>query len=586
MKRFDPNNLSLSNILAFLVPSIILLSIWLWLSQKPYDYDGARGLAVNNAGVVHIQVGTELFRIDRQGNTLPKIDLSELGVVDFVGDLTFNDKDELLLRPGAYQTGFLENFAIFNRESNQHTLEAASGDGLVLCDLNAMQCRPFGGGVHDFNRGFFSVYNQVDGTTVVSDASRHELHKYDVNGLWIASYNKELKFPNEVVFDDNDLFLVDTNNKVVKQFDHADDQFGKLLRSHITANPDSIVNRHDYPFVIEKAGDNWWLIMLDSAMNRGGVYMFDSQWNYIDVLDLGDADLPVGLLSLGNEVLVTDIESNGVLRYSLTGSKLGLFEHAQLNAVLEKNTEQRSFYKILGFAYLTLMALLTVSLFAWAILLQRRSSKSQLAESKEFEPARELVISTIEDTVQWMPGTGLLGSLEKARKVQLICVAFIALAIALSVFYINAYVEEDIVVAAHSKALLWFACACCGLLFLTEEYRVRIGVYQEQLILHDQISDRAFLASGKTVLHDGQRIAFGVFAAKTHHASNRGSELETFVRHVYPLLSTATIINPTTMEMWRYKNARQQAKSYLFKIFLTLLVLGAVLTLEFSPLFT
>jgi len=40
------------------------------------------------------------------------------------------------------------------------------------------------------------------------------------------------------------------------------------------------------------------------------------------------------------------------------------------------------------------------------------------------------------------------------------------------------------------------------------------------------------------------------------------------------------------MEMWRYKNARQQAKSYFFKISLSLLVLAAALTLEFSPVFT
>lgn len=580
MKKFDPDNLSLSATLVILIPLAIFFSIWLWLSQKPYDYDGARGLAVDSAGVVHVQVDKYLYRIDKAGNTLPKIDLTELGVIDFVGDLTFNDKDELLLRPGAYTTGFLENLSILFRVSNKRTLEADAGDGLILCDLNVMQCRPFGGGAHDFNRGFFSAFNQADGTTVISDASRHEIHKFDADGHRLATYKKALQFPNEVVFDDNALFLVDTNHKVVKQFEQTDDQIGKLLKSHITANPDSIKSRYDYPFVVEKAGENWWLIMLDSDMHKGGVYLYDANWNHIDTLDLGDSELPVGLLSLGDEVLLTDIESNGVHRYSMAGENLGWLEHAELNAALAHNTEQRKYYKTLGFSYLALMAILTVLFFIFAFLQQSRINKAQLAEYKDIVPARELTIGTVEGMVQWMPGTGLLGSLEKARKVQVACFVFIVLAFVMAVFYISAYLEVVSALAAYSEPLLLAAFACCGLLFLTETYRVRIGVYQEQLILHDQISDRAFLASGETILHDGHQIAFGVFAAKTHHVTNKGTELAAFVRHVYPLLSSATIINPKAMTLWKRLNARHQAKSVLFKVYLTLFVLAAFILVD------
>jgi len=156
MKKFDPENLSLSAIAIVVFPAIIMLFIWIWIAGKPYDYDGARVLAVDNNGVTHIQVEKSLYRIAPDGAALPTIDLAELGVTDFIGDMTFNEQNELLLRRGSYQTGFLENLSIYYRVSNKRPVNGEQNDGMSLCNLYTRHCRNFPELGVDFNRGFFS----------------------------------------------------------------------------------------------------------------------------------------------------------------------------------------------------------------------------------------------------------------------------------------------------------------------------------------------------------------------------------------------------------------------------------------------
>jgi len=394
MQKFDPNkDLSLSMTFFVVLCALTLVCIWFWLSQKPYDYDGARAMATDNNGVTHIHVGNKLYRFDAAGRVLPEINLTELGVIDFVGNLTFNDKNELLLRQARDTTSFFQNLSILLRVSNKRNLESHEAESLLRCNLALMECEYFGDSVHEFNRGFFSAYDAEDGSILISDASSHQLLKFNYAGHKIAELTDDLNYPNDLMIESGYLFLVDTYNKAIKKISIINSDFGSVLNSYSVANPNAQGKNFFWPYTVEKSDQGWWAIILDDNMDKGGVFLFDNNWNYVKALKLGKDATPISMLKLGNQMLLSDIEAQNVARYTTAGEFLGLVNHPELNRHLMSLAEKRQIYRSINILFLVLVSMGMIMLFGYLLLAYVRQSRELLVENLASEPVTDLDIA-------------------------------------------------------------------------------------------------------------------------------------------------------------------------------------------------
>jgi len=584
MKNFDPENLSFFQVFIVCAFACLLLGPYLWLNGKIYDYDGARASALDHNGIVHIQVNNTLFRYKNNGQELSPIQLADLGVTDLFSDLTFNNNNELLLRKGKYETGFLENLAIYSRLSNKSEAAAHTDNKLSLCNLNSGLCKPFGTSENNFNRGFFSTVDEIKGNVFISDASRHKITKFSPSGQLLASSEKNFKFPNEMTIFEDQLYLVDTNNKSIKRVQMSTANFGKVISVHATNNPDGIANNHTWPYYITRVGVHWWVVLLDGNMDNGGVYLYDDKWEYIKSLNLANNSKPSSMLQVGSEVLISDVEGISVSRYSLSGQYLGSLEHTGLNETLKHNAEQRIFYRLSSWIYLVCVLFFIFMATVFAYILRGRKAESDLSKNQLANPAKIVNIAELNEKIKWIPKLGTTSTFEKSQQIQMFSLLAVTLVFAMTWFYITTYVQSEISVDAVSKLLLIGAIVLCYVLLISEASRVRLGVYQNQLILHDQVSNIAYSASNETILYDHRKIAFGKLSVKTSLNPYFGYSLAAYTKHVYPILAGSHVVAPKALYLWSIKNEKARMADWWIKNLLLIVCAIFYIQLFFSQI--
>lgn len=162
----------------------------------------------------------------------------------------------------------------------------------------------------------------------------------------------------------------------------------------------------------------------------------------------------------------------------------------------------------------------------------------------------------------------MLYTLTSVRKAQLISVLLIVAVTACGWYYVHAYIKPDISITDVSELLLAVAYAGGFVLLLSEAARVRVGVYNNQLALHDQVDNKAFTSSSELVLYGGRRIAFGFLSAPTGNTNAQAYELAPFAKDVYPLLANARIIKPKTMLIWKPANHLVGKRETVIKVLL------------------
>ncbi|MEE9322516.1 MAG: hypothetical protein V3U76_18890 [Granulosicoccus sp.] len=554
MKKFDPNNLSLSAILILVCVFGAPLIFSLWANTQKYQYDGAHSMGVDAHGRLHIQSGNELYRYGRDGIHLDTINLESMGVQDFVGDLTFFPNGELLLRKGNYDPGFLESIAILNRQKNLSSVESETDQGLFRCNLDTTECQRFGDGSIDFDRGYFSIRDSDDGSIFISDASRHTLYKFDNNGELLGKQESGFIFPNQMALSDGILFLVDTNNNVVKEIDKSNASLGQTVNE--TAGFLTVADQSEFiwPYGLIQAGDYWWSIVLDNNMDQGAVYLFDRDWHYVKSLPLQADAHPSTLIEFAGTVLLTDIESSNIQRFDLDGLPIGTFADPVINQKLAANTELREHYDFLWLTGLTAFFTLAMAaiLFAIADFINKTPTPKPSATTID--------ISTLPaDDILWMPMTNPLHQPETQHKLQVSGLAAVLALLASFMFYSYNYSEST---AQHGYTgplsitlAFMLISVCIALLFLTETGRIRIGVYDGKVLLRDRKTNTLFQAAGPDILFDGQVISIGRLSTTIFNLRRPPQkELEFALKNVYLPLADSTTVTPRAMQSYLLRN--------------------------------
>jgi len=264
------------------------------------------------------------------------IDLQELGADVSFGNILFSDAEHIILRTGSDERTFLENIRTFLRLSNSsHLSSSKSLQGLSICDLISYNCRQLISDGVDYNTAFH-LEKYTDDSFFLSDTSRHRIVMF-------------LKFPNQIKYLDDKLYVANTNKKQIKIL--SVNSHNIELFKNIDVVPDVAGKRYEtYPVSVSRVNDQWWVINLHANMRNGGVYRFNNEWQFISLLNLPDNADPVDILSLhNNEVLIADRENFIIYKFSSDGKSLAEFTSNELAELFSSLRGKREFYALLSY---------------------------------------------------------------------------------------------------------------------------------------------------------------------------------------------------------------------------------------------
>ena len=204
----------------------------------------------------------------------------------------------------------------------------------------------------------------------ISDSSRHLVRKYTRDGVEAAEPARGFKFPNQLMLHERYLLIADTNHHRIRVVRPESERFGVEYYNADVVPREAKANDQSWPSHFVRVGDKWWVNVMKTGMNYGGIYVFDAEWRFEREIPLpGKAD-PISLIGFNGEVLVSDWYGNRVHRISTDGEVLGDFQSQGLIEVLaESATQRRMFilYAWLAVAIgLVLVAMIVIKGTDWA----------------------------------------------------------------------------------------------------------------------------------------------------------------------------------------------------------------------------
>lgn len=356
--------------------AIAAIAIWMWGSGMASALGGPAAMVTGPDGHHFIQIQNYLIEHDEEGGYLRTHELRDLGVELFLGGFGVFSNGDVLMRRGPDPRSVMDNLRAFRRATNRDSTEPQTDvSGLFRCNLETSTCVRFGKVGVDF-KATFSVYvDRVTDEVYIGDTTRHLLRKYAADGQEIAPPVGGFRFPNHLQVVDGQLLVADTNNHAIRIVDGRTETFGRSIDSiDVVPGAARAAGRH-WPSHFLGVGDRWWVNNMQNAMDRGGLYVFDSDWRFLYGIDLPRNADPIALLLVGEEVWVSDWNNDVVHRLSVSGDMLPVLASPGLEAVLEVSRSARRDYRVKSYAGAAIFVLVFLALFvrAFAVSMNRNN---------------------------------------------------------------------------------------------------------------------------------------------------------------------------------------------------------------------
>jgi hypothetical protein len=352
-----------------LIATVMAIALWTWGSGVAASFGGPAELKTGPNGHSYVQIQNYLVEHDADGAYLRAHDLDALNVQLFLGGYAFFSNGDILLRRGEDPRTFLDNFRAYKRETNSNSIVPSDpGSGLSRCNLETSVCEPFGESSIDFKAAYSVFIDWPTDEVYISDTTRHLLRKYSSRGVELASPVGGFKFPNQLSLHDGQLLVVDTNNHVIRVLESKTAAFADPIDSKDVVPGAAELAEQTWPSHFARVDDEWWVNNMQTGMDRGGIYVFDNDWQYLRRVELPqDAD-PISILAVGDTVWVSDWTNDVVRRFSTRGQPLANLESDGLKKVLTLSRQERRKYIMLSYsgiaAFLAILFGLMVRAFA------------------------------------------------------------------------------------------------------------------------------------------------------------------------------------------------------------------------------
>jgi hypothetical protein len=331
-----------------IVLAVVTLGVKFWADGEAKAFGGPAEMRVARDGHLFIQIDNQLLEHDDRGVFIKRHDLGPLGVTRFIGGFDFFANGDVLLRRGVYDPSFIDNLRAYQRKTNQLSLTPDSPDaGLARCDLTAGYCERFGDGI-DFKSAYGVAIDRERGDVYFSDTSRHVLRKFSAQGQERAVGAAGFKFPNHIAVTAEGLLVADTNHHAVKRVTAATESFADTKTSWAIDPADAKRHEQTWTRYFAKVDDQWLVINMMNTMSDGGVYVFDSAWEYLRRVELPANADPIAIVAFGDRALVSDYNNDVV--YELIGNAPPTaFVSEGLTQALEEQRGKRQRFETFGY---------------------------------------------------------------------------------------------------------------------------------------------------------------------------------------------------------------------------------------------
>ena len=336
-------------VVAFLIVALAMFAIgvWTWGTGEAKRIGGPSALVLDPSGHLYIQMQNQLIEHDENGVFVARHDLGELGVEQVFGGLAFFSNGDILLRRGSDNRSFWDNLRAYFRQENRNSLVPDVPDtGLYRCNLRSVSCQQFGPEPIDFKAAFGVYIDQDTDTVYISDTTRHLLRKYASNGEAHGKPVGGVKFPNELMLLNGLLYVADTNHHRIKIVNPVSDFFGTEIASENVVPQEATKAGQTWPSHFVLVGGSWWVNNMSSAMNDGGIYVFNNDFEYVRRIDLPPNADPIALIAFNESVLVSDWSNDRVYSVTRDGDRVGSFESLGLEQLVVESGKRRFRYEV------------------------------------------------------------------------------------------------------------------------------------------------------------------------------------------------------------------------------------------------
>jgi hypothetical protein len=358
-----------------IVGAITSLVIWQTGNLIKADVDSFTYFKQKDEQLV-FQFGQHLFWLNDKNEVTQQLSLNPLKI-KVHGDYDFFNNGDVLFYHRAQQPSLLSNLSAYLRltKTPEYLAEQQQGsEGFYRCNLIALSCNPFGQSLPKMPHSFRLVIDQTDDTIYLAETGAHRLYKIDSTGHILATdQDNHFKYPNQLSFVNQALWLADTNHQRLVQIDKNTDTFAQVQQTI----PATFEPNNRWPHQFSFVNNELWVNIANSAMSEGVLQRLDALGVSQGQAKLVHHNDPMTLTFWQNHILVTDFNNASIERLDLRGNSLGLLSLPALAPYI--NARQQSIdrgEKIASFGIIS-FAFVLIFGFAAAWLLEKKQTKSQ-----------------------------------------------------------------------------------------------------------------------------------------------------------------------------------------------------------------
>jgi hypothetical protein len=551
--------------------TILSIGIWTWGSGEAKKIGGPAGLRIDPRGHLFIQIRNRFLEHDTNGEFLTQHDLGQLGIENVLGAIAFFSDGDVLVRRGPDPSTFGDNVRAYQRKTNQQSIAPLTPDtGLYRCSLEDHSCRVFGNEPIDFKatHGLFIDWNTDD--VYISDTTRHLLRKYSSSGEPLAEPAAGFKFPNQLVLHEGQLFVADTNHHRIRVVDPADDAFGEELDAIDVIPEIASISNQTWPTHIARIDDQWWVNNMRSAMNEGGIYIFDNDWQFRRKVELPAGADPISISPFRDGVLVSDWNNNRIYQVSKSGVVLVDFTSAGFEEILAESGQARLQYEMYSYGGIAIFILTIVGLMV------RGMASTLSGEGSKARTIRPVPSNALSNQIEWFePDPVAVRKIETGLRIAIAVLILIDLVFAaVVVYYASLQLGLQLLLPAAFMTLIFIPIARLS----RANMDTAIGVTCRELTLRDH-KGRESTCPMKDVQYNDIAITTNDMAALFGKPQMPIYDPETLRSELFPKLEGAQRVSMWAMQKRLHRIKHPNGVKGILLVIFSLLVTFAMLAL-------
>ena len=346
---------------ALLLLLLVAMLVWYFYLVPNTLVKGPTSFSMDVEGQLWVKAHEDLVAVSPQGRV---VNLPDHGIPSSAGEIIWIAPFTWLINKVSPQSSWQRMFAKPNHE-------------WMLCQYRS-KCDPWRqknlsmtGPSHGL-----SLNKQV----LISHSPGHSLALFSQAGVGLANLEKPLRFPNDLVEIESEIWLVDTNHKALEQIRVEGESLQAVQTIPIMEQLESFggyQEQHSYPIKIAANGDTRWLLVGDGQLNNAGVYQFDAQWKAQDRLALeyqGEVLEPLDIMFWQQFLWMTDAKLKKLWRVDPATGQVQPMMFPQIESVLARQADDIAKAKLTLWLGLGVFSILALLCLIWALLLSKPAS--------------------------------------------------------------------------------------------------------------------------------------------------------------------------------------------------------------------